>query len=103
MILAAADFAEDPEHCEPPRELELMFECQRFPGALYMAGGLGDQPAGLVRRMRAALTVFEAVRAWKAARVRAEWCEQNPGEWRVVQKVLKMREVEKGKSRLVDW
>jgi hypothetical protein len=68
-----------------------MFESQQF-GALYAAGGLADQPAGLVRRMRAAYNTWEAVSAWRAAKIKATWCEKNQEEWKIVKMVIKLRE-----------
>jgi hypothetical protein len=93
LILAAAACAED-RNAEPPRELELMWECREFPGVLYEAGGLASQPAGLVRRMRTAYNVYQAVGAWRAAKNKAEWCESNPEEWKIVQRVIVLREAE---------
>jgi len=92
VILAAADYADDPEQHEPPRELELMFECRNFPGSLYEPGGLADQPAGLLRRMRAAYNAWGAVCDWRSARNKAKWCEGNPHDWKIVQLVLTLRE-----------
>jgi hypothetical protein len=72
-----------------------MFECKAHPGALYEAGGLADQPAGLTRRMRAAYNVWCAVVDWKSAKNRAEWSEKNPDDWKIVQLVITLREAEK--------
>jgi hypothetical protein len=69
-----------------------MIECRDFPGVLYEAGGLASQPAGLVRRMRTAYNVWNAVKAWRAAKNRAQWCEANPDEWKIVQRVIVLRE-----------
>jgi hypothetical protein len=72
-----------------------MFECRMFQAALYESGGLADQPAGLMRRMRAAWNVWRAVGDWRQARNKAEWCAQNEGDWKIVQMVIKLREVER--------
>ena len=93
MILAAAACAED-GHAEPPRELELMWECSEFPGVLYEAGGFASQPAGLVRRMRTAYNVWNAVKAWRAAKDKSDWSVANPHDWKIVQRVIVLREAE---------
>jgi hypothetical protein len=69
-----------------------MLECRQFPGALYEGGGLADQPAGLVKRMRYAYTVWSVIGDWKSAKNRAEWCDRNPHDWKIVQYVIKLRE-----------
>ena len=56
-------------------------------------GGLLDQPAGMVRRMTVLNNVYEAVKAFRAARNVAEWCDQYPDAWNLVQHVLKLRKL----------
>ncbi len=92
MILAAADFADDPDHNEPPRELELMFECKDLPGSLPARGGLTDQTAGLIRRMRVAYNTWCAVSDWRDAKDKATWSQKNPERWKIVQLVIMLRE-----------
>ena len=61
-------------------------------GGLPEAGGLMDQPAGLLRRMRAALSVYEAWMRWKAmpAGEAGQFAERYPGDWTLVQRVMEM-------------
>jgi hypothetical protein len=70
-----------------------MFECLRF-GVLYEGGGLADQPAGLLRRMRAAYNVYNAMLAWRDTKSMQDFTRQHPQEWQVVQMVLKLRQQE---------
>lgn len=99
IILAAADYAEG--RGQPPEELLLAWDCRTF-GALPEAGGVRDQPAGLLRRMRQALGVFNAFRSWKAreAAKEDEWVERHPTEWQIVQSVIGFRRLlEKSRGR----
>lgn len=58
--MAAADWAEG--EGEPPPELGLAFQCERW-GALPVAGGILDQPLALFSRMDAALSVYRAFKS----------------------------------------
>lgn len=92
LILAAADFAENPKH-KPPPELTLALQCERW-GALPEAGGLYDQPAGLLDRMSASLNVYQAFDNWKSRKAGHEkdWTDNNPKAWAVIQDVNKLRQ-----------
>ena len=61
LILAAGDAALG--KCDPPPELEMGWDCDRF-GALPEPGGALDQTAGELTRIRAVLNVYSAVRSW---------------------------------------
>jgi len=63
-VILAADHAEG--NGPPPPELVKAWECQRWK-ALPNAGGLHDQPLGLMHRMNAALTVYAAMNLYNAA------------------------------------
>lgn len=47
-----------------PSELSIGLDWLRF-GTPYRAGGLHDQPKLLMRRMKIALSVYNAAQAWK--------------------------------------
>lgn len=77
---------------EPPPELELAFENRDF-GGLPEAGGLMDQPAGLLKRMRIAMAGFTAWRRWldREAGKEGEFAERYPRDWAIVKDVMEMR------------
>lgn len=71
-----------------PRELATAIQCKAW-GTLPLAGGLYDQPAGLMRRMTAALNVYTAAQAWK----KAEWGsfhEKYPALWPIIQQAISL-------------
>jgi hypothetical protein len=84
----AADFAEGKTK-EPPRELLLLWSCDRF-HVLPRAGGLLDQPFGLMQRMRVCENVVHAMKLWKSENW-ATFEEKHPDEWDIVQQVLTLR------------
>jgi hypothetical protein len=47
----------------PPAELSLSWDCQRW-HTLPEAGGMLDQDAGLIHRMKALTNIYTAVSAW---------------------------------------
>jgi hypothetical protein len=84
----AADFAEGKTK-EPPRELSLLWECDRF-HVLPRAGGLLDQPFGLMQRMRVCENVYHALQLWKSEK----WVtfeKNHPDEFKIVQHVITLR------------
>ena len=76
LILAAADYAED--NTNPmPHELRQAFLCKQW--GLPKAGGLDDQPAGLVDKMTVCLNVYHAMRSFGVGRADfATWAQTNP-------------------------
>lgn len=88
MILAAADYAD--ERGDPPPELQLFFDCQDFPGALPNAGGVLDQPPGLIARMRVANNVYQVMRVyWKLDS--RKFTQQFPNGQKVANAVLRLQ------------
>jgi hypothetical protein len=89
--LAAAAYAEN-DKLPPPQEIELMNDCQAF-HALPEPGGILDQPAGLLRRLRILSNVYHAHQLYKnfPGGHMAEFAHQHPDEWQTVQKVMEMR------------
>ncbi len=65
MIIAAADLGRYGEG-QPPRELQIAWEIKRW-SALPEAGGLLDQPAGLLRRAGYLHDIFTAHRSYRDA------------------------------------
>ena len=90
MILAAADCAEGKG--PPPGELTLGWQEQSWQ-ALPEAGGLNDQPAGLLERMGASLRVFDAMRAYADCPPghEGEFSKRNPRAWEIVLSVMELR------------
>jgi hypothetical protein len=94
VILSAADYAED-ERKTPPRELLCAFDW------LYRylpprSGGSLDQPYALMLRMRVAYNVYTAMTAWHEARSMVDFVHHQPGRWKIVQEVLKLRKARDG-------
>jgi hypothetical protein len=92
VILEAATCAENKG--QPPPELQMAWDCQAW-GALPEAGGMRDQPAGLMLRMRTCLSVFQAWRDYavdghKAGEM-AAWAQEHAEEWRIVGEVKRIR------------
>lgn len=50
----------------PPKALQIGLDWQRF-HTPYRAGGLEDQPLGLLRDVRRALNTYHSIRAWREA------------------------------------
>lgn len=59
---------------------------------LPYAGGLLDQPVGVLERMMAAETVYIAVSDWRNASDWVAWKQRYPERWTVVCEVLRLRE-----------
>ncbi len=98
MIRAVSAYAHDPERGVPPPELVKWREV-RDTGALPVAGGLDDQPAGLVRRMRVAAHVAQVMpEFWKLPQPQFE--ERYPGSMGLVKLVLKLQ-AEEAEARSV--
>ena len=80
-----------------PAELVLGLQCERW-GALPEPGGLLDQKLGLLARMSAAVNVYKA---FVSERQRGnvpltEWSRRNPGAWKMLASVEKMRREQDG-------
>jgi len=90
MILAVADCAEGKG--PPPGELILGWQARRW-GALPEAGGLLDQPSGLLERMSTCLNVHDAMSAYKQSPGghEGEFSASNPQAWAWVLMVRALR------------
>ena len=89
MILAAADYGE-PLTGDPPPDLALAFSCRRW-GCLPEAGGLLDQPAGLIRRMSIAENVYNVLRGMAESDNWAEYFQKNPQAEKLYKQVREMK------------
>jgi hypothetical protein len=90
LILACADYAEH-KATDAPRELEIWFDWSSF-NLPYTAGGQADQPYALMRRIRAARNVYEAMHTLRTTKDWGRMQEQNPGAWEIVEMVTRLRE-----------
>lgn len=77
-----------------PPLVELALDCERF-RALPVGGGVLDQPAGLLRKMRMVLNVYNAVRAYKAEGKKpgetAKWKKEHEEAWAIIGQVENLR------------
>jgi len=77
-----------------PALLELALNCENY-RALPYSGGVMEQPAGLLRKMRQARNVYEAVRIYKREGNKpgesAKWKREHQEVWEIVDQVEKLR------------
>ena len=77
-----------------PALLELAVNCENY-RALPYSGGVMEQPAGLLRKMRQVNNVYEAVRIYKREGNKpgetAKWKRENEAVWDIVSQVEKLR------------
>ena len=55
------------------------------------AGGLEDQPAGLVSRMAVAENIYDAQKALRGATDKVQFLAKNPDARRIIDKVIELR------------
>lgn len=73
----------------PPPELELYWQCTRY-HALPRAGGVLDQPAGLMRRVGTAGSIYETWGRFIYSDP-TEFRERYPQQWRTVGYILELK------------
>ena len=77
-----------------PALLELAVNCENY-RALPYSGGVLEQPAGLLRKMRQVRNVYEAVKMNKAEGNKpgesAKWKREHEDVWDIVDQVEKLR------------
>ena len=77
-----------------PALLELAVNCENY-RALPYSGGVLEQPAGLLRKMRQVNNVYEAVRMYKKEGNKpgesAKWKREHEEVWDIVNQVEKLR------------
>jgi hypothetical protein len=74
--------------------LELALECEEY-RALPYSGGVMDQPAGLLKKMRQVNNVYQSFKLYKAEGKKpgetAKWKKEHSGVWEIVSQVEKLR------------
>ena len=77
-----------------PALLELALNCENY-RALPYSGGVMEQPAGLLRKMRQVNNVYEAVRIYKREGNKpgesAKWKREHEDIWDIVNQVERLR------------
>lgn len=77
-----------------PALLELALNCENY-RALPYSGGVMEQPAGLLRKMRQVRNVYEAFRLYKKEGNKpgeiAKWKRENESVWDIVQQIDELR------------
>ena len=77
-----------------PALLELAVNCENY-RALPYSGGVLEQPAGLLRKMRQVNNVYEAVRIYKREGNKpgesAKWKREHEEVWDIVNQVERLR------------
>lgn len=70
--------------------------------ALPLAGGLDDQPAGMIERMIACHNAWTATRAYRMRDVNhhKEWVDANPDLMAIVERIRKLRAKEAENARI---
>lgn len=89
LILAAANYADG--EGEKPGELELYEQCI-FWHVLPRAGGVLDQPFGLLDRMKSLLNVVEVVKSYNTNWAIEGWLDKNPKVLKWVTLIWNLRE-----------
>lgn len=78
-----------------PDLLELAFQVDQYK-ALPVSGGLYDQPAGLMRKLRQVLNVYQAVKLEKEHGRKpgemAKWRSENQHTWNIVLDISELRQ-----------
>lgn len=79
----------------PPPELELAWQCDRF-HALPKAGGLLDQPAGLMDNLRQIAEIYKGYNAYinRPMGDDGKWMSEHPAEMRATARVWEIFEDE---------
>jgi hypothetical protein len=77
-----------------PALLELALNCENY-HALPYSGGVMEQPAGLLRKMRQVNNVYEAVKIYKREGNKpgetAKWKREHEEVWDIVNEVERLR------------
>jgi hypothetical protein len=72
-----------------PPELTYALQHRRW-GALPEAGGLRDQPAGMLSKMAHLSAVYSGIKAYYDAANAASWADANPDLWELVSHARKL-------------
>ena len=91
--MAVADYAEGKSHIMPPL-LELGLNCEQYQ-ALPYSGGVMEQPAGLMSKIRKVMNIYHAFKIWTAQGQKpgeaAKWKKENESIWNIVSEVNELR------------
>jgi hypothetical protein len=71
--------------------VEIWFDWSTF-NLPYVTGGQADQPYALMRRIRAARNVYEAMHQLRVSKDWGAMQAEMPDAWRIVEMVTKLRE-----------
>ncbi|MCZ2459164.1 MAG: hypothetical protein LC128_06020 [Chitinophagales bacterium] len=73
---------------KPPPELVMGWGMRRF-GGLLEAGGMLDQPVGLMYKIRSALNVEDIWKTYKRIKPgdMGKWIKNNPDDWKFVKAI----------------
>ena len=91
--MAAADYGLG--EGEPPPEIKMAQLCERW-HALPEAGGLLDQPAGLIEKMSIAMNYYNVHKAMKESGDWAEWMVENPQGAELIRLAKELRDNQNG-------
>lgn len=95
ILIAVADYVEG-NGSETPRLLELGMECAQYNNSLPVSGGVLDQPAGLISKLRQVMNVFHAVKMYsrdgKEPGAMAKWRSEHENLWNIVSEIDALRE-----------
>ena len=86
---------------EPPPELDLALKCQRW-NTLPHAGGILDQPEGLMDKLGWVLNVYNIVRAYIDAPIKDRYIENYPDAYWKYKDIKKMVEEDNARSKYTD-
>jgi len=75
----------DKQRTEPPPELEIGWNMRAF-GGLPEAGGMLDQPVGLMKSVRVALNIESLWKTYKRIKPgdMGKWIKNNPDDWKTI-------------------
>jgi len=91
VILACRDYAKDSENNAPPPELVTIWQCRRW-NTLPNAGGILDQPAGMMYTLTQYARVYDAFVEYSKRELgkEASWRGAHPDEYAVIQRVKEL-------------
>lgn len=93
-MIDTADYAED-KTTAMPYLLSLGLDCEHY-RALPVSGGVLDQPAGMMRKIRQVMNVYNAYKLYNKEGTkpgeRAKWKSAHEDVWNIVSEINGLRE-----------
>jgi hypothetical protein len=89
LILAVAAYVKN-RNSPLPQDLRIALHCQTWNTLPEWPPNLYAQPAGLLRRMSTALSVYRAMSSFYKSNNWAKFSKRHPDLWRIVQSVIKL-------------